>query len=163
MYVKNVLVLWFIFVVLVIAILVQGAAAEVLYVDDTKGNDVNPGTKEKPARTIAKAAAIANNSTEPGPTTIKIEPGAHCVEETVEFKNSRQYTKDNRLIIEATVLPDDPNWTPALMPVVLSTVKGDGTETEKHAMALKIEVNHATVRGIKFLGNPRPMTWGYSV
>jgi acetyl esterase/lipase len=163
MYVKNVLVLWFIFMVSVIAILVQGADAEVLYIDDTKGNDTNSGTKDKPVRTIARTAAIANNSTEPGPTTIKIEPGAYCVEETVEFKNSRQYTKDNRLIIEATVLPDDPNWTPAFMPVVLSTVKGDGPDTEKHAIALKIEVNHATVQGIKFLGNPRPRTWGYSI
>jgi len=61
------------------------------------------------------------------------------------------------------ILPDDPNWAPALMPVVISTVKGDGPDTEKHAIAIKIEVNHATVRGIKFLGNPRPRTWGYSI
>ena len=163
MYVKNVLVLWFIFVVSVIAILAQGADAEVLYVDDTKGNDANSGTKDKPVRTIARAAAIVNDGNEPGPSIIKIEPGAYCIEETIEFKNSRQYTKDNRLVIEATILPDDPNWTPASMPVMLSTVKGDGPDTEKHAMALKIEVNHVTVQGIKFLGNPRPGTWGYSI
>ncbi len=153
----------FIFVILAIAILAQGVIAEVLYVDSQNGNDANPGTKEKPVRTIARAAAIVNDSNEPGPTTIKITPGAYCIIEMVVFENSRQYTKDKRFLIEATVLPDDPNWTPALMPVVLSTVKGGGPDTEKHAIALKIEVNYATVRGIKFLGNPRPMTWGYSV
>jgi hypothetical protein len=163
MYVKNVLTFQFVFVILVIAVLTHGVNAEVLYVDSTSGSDTNPGTKEKPIRTIARAASIVNDCNEPGPTIIKIEPGAYCIEETVEFKNSRQYTKDKRFIIEATVLPDVHNWTPALMPVVLSTVKGEGPDTEKHAIALKIEVNHATVRGIKFLGNPRPRTWGYSI
>jgi hypothetical protein len=163
MYVKNAFVLLFLFIVLVIAILAQGAAAEVLYVDSQSGNDTNPGTKEKPVRAIARAAAIVNESDEPGPTTIKITPGAYCVTDMVVFENSRQYTEDKRFIIEATVLPDEPNWTPALMPVVLSTVKGEGPSTEKHAIALKIEVNHATVQGIKFLGNPRPRTWGYSI
>lgn len=38
-----------------------------------------------------------------------------------------------------------------------------GTDTEKHAIAIKVEVNHTTVQGIKFLGNPRPRTWGYSI
>ncbi len=153
----------FIFMFLVVALLIQGAIAEVLYVDSVSGNDFNPGTKERPVRTIARAAAIVNDGDEPGPTTIKIVPGAYCIEETVEFKNPRQYTKNNRFVIESTVMPDEPNWTPALMPVVLSTVKGEGPDTEKHAIALKIEVNHATVRGIKFLGNPRPRTWGYSI
>ncbi len=153
----------FIFAALVVVILAPGVIAEVLFVDSTNGNDTNPGIKEQPLKTIARAAAIVNNSQEPGPTTIKIMPGAYCVTEMVSFENSRRYTKDKRFIIEATVLPDDPKWTPASMPVVLSTVKGEGQSTEKHAIALKIEVNHATVRGIKFLGNPRPRTWGYSI
>jgi hypothetical protein len=163
MNVKNVLTFQFVFVILVIAVLAHGATAEVIYVDSASGNDINPGTKEKPLRTIARTAAIVNDGSEPGPTIIKIEPGAYCVTEMVVFENSRQYTNEKRFVIEATVLPDEPNWTPASMPVVLSTVKGEGPDTEKHAIALKIEVNHATVRGIKFLGNPRPRTWGYSI
>jgi hypothetical protein len=163
MNVKNVLTFQFVFVILVIAVLAHGATAEVIYVDSASGNDINPGTKEKPLRTIARTAAIVNDGSEPGPTIIKIEPGAYCVTEMVVFENSRQYTNEKRFVIEATALPDEPNWTPALMPVVLSTVKGEGPSTEKHAIALKIEVNHATVQGIKFLGNPRPRTWGYSI
>ena len=149
--------------VTVIAILAPLVNAEVLYVDDTNGNDANPGTENKPVRTITRAAAIVNESEEPGPTTIKIRPGAYCITETVVFENSRLYSKNKRFIIEATVLPDDKDWIPAMMPVVLSTVKGEGSSTEKHAIAMKVEVNHATVRGIKFLGNPRPRTWGYSI
>ena len=137
--------------------------AETIYVSSDQGKDSNPGTKNKPIQTIAHAAAIVNDSNGPGPTTIKITPGAYCIPEMVVFKNSRQYTTDKRFTIEATVLPDDPNWTPAIMPVILSTVKGEGSDSEKHAIAIKIEVSHATVRGIKFLGNPRPRTWGYSI
>jgi hypothetical protein len=139
------------------------AHAEIIHVDSENGNDKNLGTKYEPVRTIAQAAIIINDSNEPGPTNIKIAPGAYCITEMVTFENSRQYKKDKRFIIEATILPDDPNWTPTLMPVLLSTVRGEGTSTEKHAIALKIEVSHATVRGIKFLGNPRPRTWGYSI
>ena len=153
----------FIFVALAVAIFSPGVIAEVLFVDSTNGNDTNPGTREKPLKTISKAAKLVNSSTEPGPTKIKIAPGAYCVTDTVVFENSRKYTKDKRFLIEATILPDDKDWTPALMPVILSTVKGEGPSTEKHAIALKVEVNHATVQGIKFLGNPRPRTWGYSI
>jgi len=151
------------FLAAVLTILTPIINAEVLYVDDINGNDTNPGTGDKPLRTIARAATIVNDNEEPGPTTIKIKPGAYFITETVAFENSRMYTKNKRFVIEATVLPDDKNWTPAMMPVVLSTVKGEGSTTEKHALAIRVEVNHATVRGIKFLGNPRPRTWGYSI
>ncbi len=153
----------FVFAFLIIATLVPALSAEVLYVDDTNGDDANPGTTDKPVRTIARAAAIVNENDKPGPTVIKIRPGAYCITETVVFENVRRYSKNERLIIEAAVLPDEKDWTPAMMPVVLSTVKGEGSSTEKHAIAIRVEVNHATVRGIKFLGNPRPRTWGYSI
>lgn len=154
---------WLVFLTAAISIFVPIVNAEVLYVDDTNGNDGNPGTENMPVRTIARAAAIANESEESGQTVIKIRPGAYCITETVVFENSRLYSKKNRFVIEATVLPDDKDWNPAMMPVVLSTVKGEGQNTEKHALALKIEVNHVTVRGIKFMGNPRARTWGYSI
>ena len=152
-----------IFLVIVVALLGSMVNAEVLYVDDTNGNDAYPGTEDKPLRSIARAAVMVNNSKKPGPTTIRIKPGAYCIAETVVFENSRRYSENQRLTIEATVLPDDKDWTPATMPVVLSIVKGEGSSTEKHAIAIRVEVNHATVQGIKFLGNPRPRTWGYSI
>lgn len=153
----------FVFLFVVIAILGTMVNAEMLYIDDANGNDANPGTKDQPIRTMARAAVIVNGSDEPGPTTIKIRPGAYCISEMVVFENSRRYSEKERFIIEATVLPDEKDWTPAMMPVVISTVKGAGSSSEKHAIAMRVEVNHATIRGIKFLGNPRPRTWGYSI
>ncbi len=137
--------------------------AEIVCVDSEKGNDDSSGRQEQPVRTVARAAQIVNGSGEPGPTTIRLAPGAYWVAETVAFENSRAYATDRRFAIEAAILPDANDWTPAKMPVVISTVQGQGPDVERHAIAMKIEVSHATVRGIKFLGNPRPNTWGYSV
>jgi hypothetical protein len=66
------------------------------------------------------------------------------------------------LVIEATILPDDPNWNPALMPIILSTedLREPG-KLEKHTetYSLKIKISHVTIRGLKFLGNPLPNNW----
>jgi pimeloyl-ACP methyl ester carboxylesterase len=140
-----------------------GAAlrAEIMYVDSDAGNDTNSGGQGQPVRTIARAAQIVNGSSDPGPSTIRLAPGAYCITETVTFENSRAYTKDKRFVIEAAVLPDANDWTPDKMPVVISMMQGRGTDTKKFAAAMKIEVSHAMVRGVKFLGNPRANTWSY--
>ena len=103
---------------LIIGLLAPSLIAETLYIDGVSGNDSYSGTKEKPLRTISKAIEVVNASKEPGPTTIKINPGAYCLDEVVIISNSREYTVAKRFTIEATVLPDDSNWTPALMPVI---------------------------------------------
>ena len=152
---------YLLFVVLIF--LSSNVIAEVLYVDGENGDDNNSGSEEKPLHTISIAIDKVNSSTESGPTTIKINPGAYCLDEVAIIENGRKYTAEKRFTIEATVLPDDPNWTPACMPVVLSTSKGVMFNEEEHTVSFKIEVNHATVRGIKFLGNPKPRTWHYAV
>ncbi len=149
--------------VTVIAITASLVSAEVLYVDDRNGNDANPGTENKPMRTIAQAATIVNESREPGPTTIKVTPGIYIIDEMITFENQRSYKRDARLTIEAAILPDDPTWTPARMPIILSTVQGILSADEMHAPTIRAEVNHVTVRGLNFLGNPRPRTWHYAV
>ena len=55
-----------IFLVIVVALLGSMVNAEVLYVDDTNGNDAYPGTEDKPLRSIARAAVMVNNSKKPG-------------------------------------------------------------------------------------------------
>ena len=152
-----------VFICMIAGILAPISIAETLYIDGVSGNDSYSGTKEKPLRTISKAIEVVNASKEPGPTTIKINPGAYCLDEVVIISNSREYTVAKRFTIEATVLPDDPNWTPALMPVILSTSKGVMYNDEEYTASFKIEIDHATVRGIKFLGNPKPRTWHYSI
>jgi hypothetical protein len=129
--------------------------AETIYVDSDSGNDSNNGTQDAPIRTIARAEQIVNDSNEPGPTTIKIAPGVYVIDETVTFENQRPYTQNARLTIEATILPDDQNWKPVLMPVMAAQVPPkvsdsmSGTET----FSIKVKLNHVTIRGLKFLGN----------
>jgi hypothetical protein len=136
--------------------------AETIYIDSRGGSDSNPGTEEKPLQTIAKAAELVNNSKEAGPTTIKIRSGTYNLDKCVEFKNDRAYTEKNRLTIEAEILPDDPNWKPALMPVVLSTENSQVSDmmpeiTETYG--IKIKISHVTIRGLRFFGNPSLNNW----
>ena len=145
-----------IFIVLFIGVSAPSLIAETLYVDSQKGSDINPGSKEKPLRTINQAAVIANSKTETGPTTIKIGPGVYNLTKRIVLENTRPYTRKDRLIIEATVLPDDPRWKPILMPIILSTEDYPGDKYGKYTYSFKIEVNHVTIRGLKFLGNPVP-------
>jgi hypothetical protein len=143
-------------IVLVLPLLISSVFAETLYVDSRNGNDTNPGSKEKPLRTINQAAVITNSKTEAGPTTIKISSGVYNLTERIVFENTRLYTRKDRLVIEATVLPDDPQWKPTLMPIILSSEDYPGDKYGKYTYACKIEMNHVTIRGLKFLGNPVP-------
>jgi len=156
----------FIFVVLFVAILAPGVIAEVLFVDSINGNDTNPGTRVKPLSTLGKAAVLVNGSSEKGSTTIKIAPGVYNLTKAVVFENTRSYTKQQRLTIEAAVLPDDQQWKPALMPVILSAEipqQWEKTKAQIEAFGLKIEINHVTIRGLKFLGSPVSHIWYYPV
>lgn len=149
-------------VTLILAVLAPRVIAETLYVDGNIGNDLYPGSKEKPLKTLTQVALMVNRPIDPGPTTVKIAPGIHSLTRCVVFENTRPYTEQNRLVIEATVLPDDPNWTPALMPVILSAE--DPREPNKpnrstETYSLKVKLHHVTIRGLKFLGNPLVNNW----
>ena len=159
---KDMLGMRIVFGALVIAVLVPCALAETLYIDSRKGNDANPGTKEKPLRTIGRAAVMVNSKTEEGPTTIKIGPGIYGLDKTVVFENRRPYTEKNRLVIEASILPDETRWGPTLMPVIVSVEdprKSGKLNERTETYSLKIKVSHVTIRGLKFLGNPLSNNW----
>ncbi len=130
---------------------------ETLYVSGKRGDDSNSGTLDRPFRTLGQAAMRVNGNSEAGPTTIRVAPGIYCLDRAVVFKNNRPYSKKDRLTIEAQYLPDDPQWRPALMPSILSVEdpkepgkRNRGTET----YSIQIKLNHVTIRGMRFLGNP---------
>lgn len=148
--------------VLVLAVLTTSAPAETIYVNIRSGSDKNQGTKEQPVRTVGRAAEIVNGSMGQGPTTIKIAPGIYNLTEPVAFGGTRRYTEKERLVIEAIELPDDPQWKPALMPVILSTEdprKQGSLDGLTATYGLKIGISHVTIRGLKFLGNPLSRNW----
>lgn len=69
-------------------------------------------------------------------------------------------TKENRLTIRAEVLPDDPNWNPGDMPVLVSTMpftdeKNDNGEvTGAQNFGILIQNSHVTIQGLRILGQP---------
>ena len=152
----------FFLTVLAVAVLTTSALAETIYVDGRGGSDKNPGTKDEPVKTVGRVAEIVNSSMGQGPTTIKIAPGIYNLTESVMFSGTGQYTEKERLVIEAIELPDDPQWKPALMPVILSTEdprKHGNLDGLTATYGIKIGVSHVTIRGLKFLGNPLLRNW----
>ena len=137
-----------------LVIFTSNVFAETIYVDSKNGSDINPGTKKEPLQTIEKAAYKVNNKTESGPTTIKVLPGVYNFTKAVVFKNNRPYTEKDRLTIEASILPDDPNWKSSLMPVILSSENPGISERMTETYSLKIKRNYVSIRGLKLLGNP---------
>jgi hypothetical protein len=156
--------------ILLMGIWISGAPAEILFIDSRNGSDENPGTKAAPLQTLAAAAEKVNRSTAPGPTQVILEPGTYNLSRAVLFKNSRPYTEQDRLTITAAILPDDPNWLPKYMPVILSTEPPSKSphdtfqySAEKCTFGLKMETSHVTIAGLKFLGNPAEYTWHYPI
>ena len=137
------------------------SSAQTLYVDPIRGDDANPGTANRPLATILRAADIANEG-ESGGTTIRLRPGVHVLKESPLFERKAPYDPIERLVIEAVHLPGDDGWNPSLMPVVVSIEepKLDGVLC---AYGLRIEVSHATVQGVKFLGNPWSGAYYYAI
>ena len=125
--------------------------AEQLYVDSRTGNDGNSGAIADPLQTIEEAVRRVNSASEAGPTLIGIAPGTYVLQQVVVLKNKRPYTDKNRLTVEATVLPGDPEWKPNRMPVIrLAQTTNMPVETQ----SFQIRMDHVTIRGLKFLGNP---------
>lgn len=132
---------------------------ETLHLDSRLGIDTAPGTAERPLQTLAQAAVMVNAKTEPGPMTIRLAPGIYLLPKQVVFANAHAFSRERRFILEAAVLPDDPEWRPASMPTILSIEDPRQPEQERHPTAtygLKVQMSHVTIRGLKFLGNPLP-------
>ncbi len=128
-----------------------------LYMDSSLGCDTNPGTAGRPLRTLKAAALKANAEVGPGPMAIKLAAGIYALPEAVVFANQRAFSAERRLTIEASVLPDEPGWSPQLMPTILSIEdprKLDQANQRSSTYGFKIKMSNVTVRGLKFLGSP---------
>ena len=133
------------------------ADEECIYVNSRIGNDADSGTVSMPLQTIQEAAIRLGRMKGHGAFTIKIESGVYAIKEPIVLATDREFTDVERLVIEATMLPEDDHWKPNRMPTIFSVedprVSGNFNKpTETYC--LKINVNHVTVRGLKFLGNP---------
>lgn len=131
-----------------------------IYVNE-KGNDLNPGTKEKPLKTLNKAADIINKANGKGAVTIFLAEGIYGLDATATFHPVNwHFTKEERLIICAEVLPDDEVWNPGKMPVIVCTMpldfkpNGNDDPLGGAAYGIQIETSYVTIQGIRVLGTP---------
>ena len=139
----------------------SATAVGTIYLHPAKGSDTSSGTKDSPLKTLAAAAKRVSESTGSDAVTIILSEGVYAVGETAVFKPvSRSFTKDNRLIIRAEVLPDDPEWNPGRMPTLIHTMplspdwNGRPDPFGGVAYGMMIETSHVTIQGLKILGMP---------
>jgi hypothetical protein len=125
--------------------------AQAVYVDSNIGDDKNPGTKGAPVFSIKKAAEIIRNR-DNNIYTMKINPGIYVLDSHVQVATEKEMT-DKRIVLEASILPDDPSWTPEKMPVITSkAIKGEIPASYHWVVSLLVDESHVTIRGIKFHG-----------
>ena len=127
--------------------------AEQLYVDPRIGNDTNSGTKTQPLKNLSEAARRVNLNIEKGETTIILSEGIHILTQTVLFNNDK-YSVTNRLVIRAEVMPDDADWTPNKMPVIITAVPLEPGIGGEEAKGIQPEISHVTIEGLRFTGSP---------
>lgn len=136
------------------------AGEETLYVNVEAGADTNSGTKLSSLKTLVAAAKRVNEGRGKGPATIIVAEGIYALDQTVLFKPGRQFTKTDRLTIRAESLPDDPDWGPARMPVLIPVMPLSKTWMGRPdpfggvANGIQVESSHVTIRGFKILGMP---------
>jgi len=143
------------------AVIFSQNPSHTIHVDANKGNDQNPGTKEQPLLTLNEAARLVNLSNGTGAVDIILSEGIYGLDATVTFHPVNwHFSKQERLTIRAAILPDDQEWNPGKMPVIISTMpldfKPNGREDRLGGTSygLQIETNHVTIQGLKVFGTP---------
>jgi hypothetical protein len=135
--------------------------AREFYINEISGNDQNSGTKEQPLKTLNKAADRINLANGKGAITVYLSEGIYGLDATATFHPADwHFTKEQRLTIRAEVLPDDADWDPGKMPVIVSTMPLDSKPNGNNdplggtSYGIQIETNHVTIQGLRVLGTP---------
>jgi hypothetical protein len=105
--------------------------AQAVYVDGRTGDDKNNGGREAPLFSIQKAVSVA----------------------------TRKAMADRRIVIEASILPDDASWTPDKMPVIANrSGKREIPDNFNFVVSFVINESRVTHQGIQFHGCFYPHT-----
>jgi hypothetical protein len=139
---------------------VEGQISD-LFVNADSGNDHSIGSKEQPLKTLNEAAERVNHANGKGAITIYLSEGIYGLNATVTFHPVNwHFSKDERLTIRATVLPDDTGWNPGMMPVIVSTMPLDFRPNGRQdpiggaSYGIQIETSYVTIQGLRVLGTP---------
>jgi hypothetical protein len=132
-----------------------------IFVNPNNGNDQNTGSQEQPVKTLNEAARRVNQSNGTGAVTIYLSEGIYGLTATATFHPVNwHFTKEQRLTIRASVLPDDTDWNPSKMPVIVSTMPLDFKPNGRvdplggASYGIQIETSFVTIQGLRVLGTP---------
>lgn len=132
-----------------------------IFLNPDAGNDQAAGTKESPLKSLFEAARRVNLANGKGAITIYLAEGIYGLSETVTFHPANwHFSKEARLTIRATSLPDDSDWNPGRMPVIVSTMPlnfkpyGNEDPLKGASYGIQIETSHVTIQGLRVLGTP---------
>ena len=94
-----------------------------LYVNPNVGKDDAEGTKDKPLKSLSEAAKHVNKMAGKGSIVVCLSAGTYGLSETASFNPvDWEFSKKDRLIIRAEILPDSVDWNPSKMPIIVSTM-----------------------------------------
>ena len=133
----------------------------VVYVNSNIGKDAGIGTKEYPLQSLQEAAKRVNKMVGEGSVEVILNAGTYGLSETAAFNPVNwKFSEHNRLIIRAEILPDNSNWNPASMPIIVSTMPFLVEKNEKQKVTggsnygILVESSHVTIQGLRILGEP---------
>jgi hypothetical protein len=132
-----------------------------IYLNPNVGANTNKGTKENPLKSLSEAAKRVSAAEGKGAITIYLSSGVYSISETADFNAQKwKFNQNNRLTVRAEILPDDENWSPAKMPILISTMPFSVEKNDKGVMTggqnfgLLIQNSYVTLQGLRVLGEP---------
>ena len=132
-----------------------------IYLNPESGSDANKGSKDQPIKTLFEAAQRINSANGKGSVTVYLAEGIYGLDATVLFHPVNwHFSKTERLTIRAEILPDDPEWNPAKMPIIISTMPlnfkpyGNNDPFKGASYGIQVETNFVTIQGLRVLGTP---------
>ncbi len=132
-----------------------------IFINANIGNDQYSGSKDQPLKSLYEAAKRVNQANGSGSINIYLSEGIYGLDATVTFHPANwHFTKEERLTIRAAVLPDDTEWDPGKMPVIVSTMALDFKPNGRQdplggtSYGIQIETEHVTIQGLRVLGTP---------
>jgi hypothetical protein len=127
---------------------------QTITINSRTGNDANNGSADHPLRTLQAGIEKVNHYSGNGPLTVQLEPGLYPLNANLTIAFNKNFTAENRLTIEAAIMPDDSLWSQETMPTIISTSVPQDFGGDTCTFIFNVEADHVTIRGLKFLGNP---------
>jgi hypothetical protein len=132
-----------------------------IFINSNSGNDQNTGSADQPLKSLSEASKRVNQANGKGSINIFLSEGIYGLDATVTFHPANwHFSKEERLTIRAAVLPDDADWNPGKMPVIISTMPLDFKPYGRQdplggaSYGIQIETSYVTIQGLRVLGTP---------